>query len=101
MKPPVSAAEIKQRIAMRLELRAHDAADQNEMVTSLVQRFTLAFERDEGASEQGNARLPRRPRQVREAILALRCEAIRRRLLPDLKDIDPEMRRIAEDRRSP
>ena len=43
MQPPVFAAEIQQRVAVRFKLRADDAADEDEMIARLVQRFPLAF----------------------------------------------------------
>jgi hypothetical protein len=84
---------------MRFELRAHHAADKNEMITRFVQRLALAFERHQRASKKRHPRLPRRPGQVRKTILAFRREAVRRRLLSDLKHIDPEVRRVAKNRR--
>src|SRR3546814_20380269 len=76
-------------------LRAHHAADENEMIAGFVQRLALAFERDQRAVEQRHAGLAGRPGQVRKAVLALRREAVRRGLLSDLQPIDPEMHHVA------
>jgi hypothetical protein len=47
VQPPVFSAKIEQRVAVRLELRTHHAADEDEMVARLVERFVLALEGDE------------------------------------------------------
>src|SRR3546814_6095762 len=99
MQPAIFSAEIEQGVAVRFELCADDAADEDEMVARLVKRFALAFERHERAAEEWHTGLPRRPRLVGEPVLALGGEPVRCRLLADLQDIDPEMRRVAQYRR--
>src|SRR3546814_3089370 len=99
MQPAIFPAEIEQGVAVRFELRADDAADEDEMVARLVKRFALAFELHEGTAEQRHAGLPRRPWLVGETVLAPGGEAVRGRLLADLQDVDPEMRGVAEHRR--
>ncbi len=37
MQPTIFAAKIEQRVAVRFELRTHDAADEDEMITCLVE----------------------------------------------------------------
>src|SRR3546814_18183702 len=91
MQPAIFSAEIEQGVAVRFELCADDAADEDEMVARLVKRFALAFERHERAAEERHTGLPRRPRLVGEPVLALGGEPVRCRLLADFQDIDPEM----------
>src|SRR3546814_8237793 len=88
MQPAIFPAEIEQGVAVRFELRADDAADEDEMVARLVKRFALAFERHERTAEQRHAGLPRRPWLVGETVLAPGGEAVRGRLLADLQDVD-------------
>ena len=47
MEPPVLAAKIEQRVAVRLELRAHHSPDEDKMVARFMQRLALTFERNE------------------------------------------------------
>ena len=89
---PVLAAEIEQRIPVRLVPRVVDLTDKDQVVAAFVDRVSLAVERGERTTQDRRPPVGLdRPIQVAEPVQLARSEAVGIRLLSDLQHVDREL----------
>src|SRR4030095_5187601 len=98
MQTAVAAAEEEQRVQPRLKGRLLYLADQDEMVTAVVDCVVTAFEYRKRVEQYGHAMFSHAPGRAAEPVLDPGRKGDRGRLLLGLQHVDREMPSLAQRR---